>query len=131
MHDTARRESRRRPRFLNLSQIRLPVGALASVSHRASGVLLVLATPLALYVLDVSLHAPDRARALWGQVAASPLRLALVLPAWALAYHLVAGLRVLALDLGVGESLEAARASAQAAVVAGLVVALAAGAVLL
>ena len=122
---------RRRPRFLNLTQIRLPVGALASLSHRASGVLLVLATPLALFLLDRSLHDPDAARELWGAVAGSPWRLVLVLPVWALAYHLLAGLRFLALDLGRGESLPAARASAKVVLLGGLAAALATGAALL
>jgi succinate dehydrogenase / fumarate reductase cytochrome b subunit len=96
----------------------------ASIAHRASGVLLVIATPLLIYLLDLSLHQPQAFRELARPFAEWPGRLLLLVPAWALAYHLLAGLRHLALDLGLGEARPRARASAWLVLAAGALVAL-------
>jgi succinate dehydrogenase / fumarate reductase cytochrome b subunit len=110
-----------RPVFLNLAHIRFPVGAVASIGHRISGVLLVLALPLAVWALDRSLKA-DR----FPVEAGAFLRLPAALLAWAAAHHLFAGIRHLLTDVGIGASLPAARASAYAALIAAGAVGLAA-----
>ena len=48
-----------RPTFFNLLQIQLPVGALTSIVHRVTGVVLAVATPFAVYLLGLSLRGPD------------------------------------------------------------------------
>lgn len=103
-----------RPRFLNLLRIRMPVGAIASIAHRLSGILLFLCIPVAAFLLELSLRGPDgfeRAAQLLG---ALPLRLVLLILAWSLAHHLLAGIRFLLIDLEIGVALPAARASALA-----------------
>jgi hypothetical protein len=45
-----------RPVFFNLMQIQMPVGALASIGHRLSGVLLAAGLPAAVWLLDISLR---------------------------------------------------------------------------
>jgi succinate dehydrogenase / fumarate reductase cytochrome b subunit len=117
-----------RPRFLNLAQIRLPVTAGASIAHRATGLLLAVGSPLAIYLLDLSLSDPDRLRALAGGFRDSPLRVLVAVPVWVLAHHLLAGLRIMALDLGLGERREVARASAWGALGAGVAAGVLAGA---
>ncbi len=124
MRLAAREGGAARPRFLNLLQIRLPVTAAASIAHRVSGLLLVLATPVLIYLLDLSLHHPQAFGNLVHPVAGWPGRLLLLVPAWALAYHLLAGLRHLALDLGLGEARPEARASAWLVLAAGALVAI-------
>ncbi len=42
--------------FLNLAQIRFPIGAIASIAHRVSGVLLFIALPVLAALLDASLR---------------------------------------------------------------------------
>jgi succinate dehydrogenase / fumarate reductase cytochrome b subunit len=122
----------KRPVFLNLLKIRLPVAGVASFAHRVSGVLLFLLTPLALYLLDLSLRGPEgfaRAAAL---LDAWPLRLALLVGAWALAHHLFAGIRFLLIDLDLGLERTVMRRTAWAVNLAGVaVVVLAAGGLLL
>jgi succinate dehydrogenase / fumarate reductase cytochrome b subunit len=44
---------RRRPVYLNLFKIRLPLPGVVSIMHRASGALLFLLLPLLLYVLQL------------------------------------------------------------------------------
>jgi succinate dehydrogenase / fumarate reductase cytochrome b subunit len=102
------------PVFLNLFRIRFPVGAVTSIAHRLSGLLLFLSFPVLVYWLDLSLRDPaGYARAVdWLQC--GWVRLASVLIAWSLLHHLLAGLRVLLIDLGVGVERTAARRSAWA-----------------
>ena len=45
-----------RPVFLNLTQIRMPVGALTSIGHRITGMLLAAGVPVGVFLLDRSLQ---------------------------------------------------------------------------
>ncbi|QKT02414.1 succinate dehydrogenase, cytochrome b556 subunit [Ectothiorhodospiraceae bacterium 2226] len=101
-----------RPIFLDLWRIRMPAPAWASLGHRVSGVLLVLALPGALYLLQLSLRDAQgyaQAQALLGAPWLQPLLLVLV---WALLHHALAGVRFLLLDLGLGQRWPSARRSA-------------------
>ncbi len=113
------------PKFLNLFEIRFPVGAIASIGHRISGVLLILALPLAAQALERSLHSEAEFRALLAMRASPWASIATAVVAWAIAHHLLAGIRHLLMDLGVGHRLAAARASAWFVNVAALAVAIA------
>lgn len=114
----------RRPVFLNLAQIALPVGALASIAHRISGLLLAIGIPLGVYGLDLSLRDPQGFATVAAALESPPSRVAVVVMAWALAHHLFAGVRHLLMDLDVGSRLPAARRSAWMANAGGIAVAL-------
>lgn len=98
-----------RPVFLNLFRIRLPIGGIVSILHRATGVLLVLSIPLLLYLLQQALTDAvafdSLVRALRSPGAKLLTLLALVL----LAQHFFSGLRHLLLDLDIGTGKAAAR----------------------
>ncbi|MHB8562828.1 MAG: succinate dehydrogenase, cytochrome b556 subunit [Acidiferrobacteraceae bacterium] len=116
-----------RPVDQGLLHSRLPVGAVVSILHRATGVLLAIVFPGLLYALSRSLH-DERSFDAWRQMLESHGgRVLLAVVAWLLAHHLLAGIRHILLDLDVGAGLRAARASAYAilmlATVAALVVA--------
>jgi succinate dehydrogenase / fumarate reductase cytochrome b subunit len=114
--------SSERPVFLNFARLRFPVGAVASIGHRISGVLLFLALPFAVWALERSLRSERPF-----ELNAGPLaRLAFFLLAWAAAHHLFAGIRHLLSDADIGSSLRASRASAWAALIGALAVGLAA-----
>lgn len=95
-----------RPVNLDLGTIRFPITAIASITHRISGVFLVLASFVLLALLDLSLSGPAGfARA--GELLGAPLaRLLAWAVATALIYHSIAGIRHLFMDFGLGESLE-------------------------
>ena len=114
----------RRPVFLDLSRIALPVGALASIAHRVAGVLLAIGIPVGVYALDLSLRGPQGFARVAAALEGPPSRAAVVVMAWALAHHLFAGVRHLLMDLDVGSRLPAARRSAWMANAGGLAVAL-------
>jgi succinate dehydrogenase / fumarate reductase cytochrome b subunit len=113
-----------RPVFLDLTRIQMPVGALTSIGHRISGVVLVASVPIAVYLLGLSLC--DEAG--FAQVAALSTRLgvkaAVVIGVWALAHHVLGGVRHLLSDFDIGSSLRAARRSAWFVNLAGVAVAL-------
>lgn len=101
-----------RPRFLNLLLIRMPVGALTSLGHRVSGILLFLALPLAAFLLDLSLQSPEGFERA-GQLLHSPLLRAVeIVVVWSLAHHLLAGVRFLLIDVDIGVEKTPARRSA-------------------
>ena len=106
--------ARPRPTYLNLIQIRLPLPALVSILHRASGAALFLLLPLLLVLFEMSLESPQafaRFKVVFGHWA---IKLVLTGLAWAYLHHLCAGIRHLALDLDYGTELAAARASSWA-----------------
>lgn len=114
----------RLPVFLNLAQIRFPVGALASIAHRVSGVLLFLALPALALMLDAALRSEagfESVRALFAPSWWTAVAAVLV---WALAHHVLAGIRHLLMDVGIGSGLAQARASARLTLVLALAVAL-------
>jgi succinate dehydrogenase / fumarate reductase, cytochrome b subunit len=108
-----------RPVFLNLARIRYPVGAIASIGHRISGIVLVLALPFAVLALQYSLQSEAVFEGIAGW-----MRLPAALLAWAAAHHLFAGIRHLLTDVGIGAALPTARASAYAALIAAAAVGL-------
>jgi succinate dehydrogenase / fumarate reductase cytochrome b subunit len=91
-----------RPVYLNLLQIRLPVAGIMSIVHRISGVLMFLATPALIFLLDLSLSsAHGFAKA--GTLVHSDLGwLILFGMVWGLLHHLLAGIRYLLLDVHIG-----------------------------
>lgn len=121
----------KRPVFLNLLQIQMPVGALTSITHRVTGVLLALGTPGAIYVLDLSLRGPQSYQQVVGLLEAPAVRVLLIVLAWALAHHLLAGVRHLFSDIDIGSQLRAARCSAWIVNLGGVAVALLAAGVVL
>jgi succinate dehydrogenase / fumarate reductase cytochrome b subunit len=112
------RYSRRLPVFLNLAQIRFPIGAIASIAHRVSGVLLFIALPVLAVLLDASLRDEAGFASVRG-LFSSPLSLVVAgVLAWALVHHVLAGIRHLLMDVGIGGELERARTSARLVLIA-------------
>lgn len=102
----------KRPVFFHLLQLQLPVTALVSIAHRVSGILLFLALPAAIWLLDRSLNDAEGFAAAGHMLDGWPLRLAALVLLWALVHHLLAGLRLLLIDAEIGVERNAARRSA-------------------
>jgi len=109
-----------RPLFLNLLQIRMPPGAIISFGHRISGLLLVFAGPLLLYLLDLSLQSPQGFEQVAEMFEGVVPRVLLVLLGWLFFHHLLGGVRYLGIDVGLGVSRGAARRSAWMVAAGGL-----------
>ena len=120
-----------RPVFLNPTQIRMPVGALTSIGHRVTGVLLAAGVPVSVFLLDRSLQNEQGFADVSILLGHGAVRVAIVLVVWALAHHVLAGVRHLLSDFDVGSPLRLARRSAWFVNLGGVAVALLAAGVVL
>lgn len=130
MNDLERARTRR-PVYLNLLRIQMPVGALTSIMHRITGVLLVLGIPFGVHLLDRSLQGAQPYAEVTGLLDSLVFRIAVIASVWALTHHLLAGVRHLFSDIDVGSRLPVARRSAWIVNLAGLAVALMAAGIFL
>lgn len=92
----------KRPIYLNLIKIRLPVAGVMSIMHRLSGLFLAVITPAILYLLDLSLKGDQGFLQASSLLQTLPFQAMLFLLLWALMHHLLAGIRYLLLDLDIG-----------------------------
>jgi succinate dehydrogenase / fumarate reductase cytochrome b subunit len=116
-----------RPVNLDLTKFSFPLPALTSIVHRVTGVALFVGMAFLLYALDLSLASPEGFNSvkecldtfiakfvIWGIVSA-------------LLYHLVAGIKHLLMDAGIGETLEGGVLGAKLTIVISVVLIVLAG----
>ena len=103
----------KRPVYLNLFKIRLPLAGMVSLAHRASGVLLFLAIPFSVYLLHmstVSVSGFDNVLSLFDNLFIKLINTSLL---WAIAHHFFTGLRFLLIDADIGVEKQQANFSAK------------------
>jgi succinate dehydrogenase / fumarate reductase cytochrome b subunit len=100
------------PVYLNLLRIRFPVGAVTSIAHRISGVLLFLSLPFLIYLLDQSLQGSGGSDKALATVQNGWFEAGFTLLVWSLLHHLLSGIRFLLIDIEQGITLQQARRSA-------------------
>lgn len=98
-----------RPMNLNLFTIKFPVMAIASILHRASGILVFLFIPLVLWWMQQSLLSEQDFNALLVHLNSSAIKYVVWIFLAGLLYHLFAGIRHLIMDMGYCESLKLGR----------------------
>lgn len=114
-----------RPKNLNLLTIRLPVNALVSILHRATGCLLFLILPLLLIILQLSLSSARQYQTVLDLLSSPFSKLTLLGLAWAFFHHFFAGIRHLAMDVHWATSLIKARFTSKVVLVFGVLATLA------
>jgi succinate dehydrogenase / fumarate reductase cytochrome b subunit len=119
-----------RLKFLDLRLIRLPLPGLVSILHRVSGALMFLALPFMLWMLQCSLRSIETYTRLVDALHQPASKLFLTAVIWAFLHHFFAGIRFLAIDVGLGVKLGPARATSKAVLLVSLAFALLAGAYL-
>jgi succinate dehydrogenase / fumarate reductase cytochrome b subunit len=113
----------KRPVNLDIGTIKLPITSYVSILHRVSGVILFLAVALMLWVLDMSLASEQSFQSLKERLSSPISQIVIWSALAALAYHIVAGIRHLIMDLGVGEdNFQAGRRSAWLVVVVAAII---------
>lgn len=90
---------RNRPKNLNLFTIRLPINALVSILHRATGCVLFLILPVLLVTLQLSLSSAEHYQTAVSILHSPFSKLMLLGLAWAFFHHFFAGVRHLAMDV--------------------------------
>ena len=107
----------KRPVNLDLRTIKLPVTAYTSIAHRISGVILFLAIVGLLWMLDTSLSSEAGFEQIQSCLQNPLAKLVIWGVLSALIYHLIAGIRHLVMDAGVGEELESGKLGAKIVIV--------------
>lgn len=121
-------QKNQRPKFLDLTVIRLPLAGYASILHRVSGAGLFLMLPLLIWLLDLSLSSAPEHLALFASITGSiAVKLILLGLIWAFLHHFCMGLRILLIDIHVGVEKQQARSSAMGVMVVSLSLTLALG----
>ena len=115
-----------RPVNLSLTKFKYPLAAIASITHRITGVVLFVGIAFLLYLLDQSLTSAqglEHARALL----TLPLpKLVLIAIVATLIYHFVAGIKHLLLDFDIGDTIEGGSLAAQLTIaIAGVLIVMA------
>jgi len=117
----------KRPVNLDISTIHLPIAAYTSITHRISGVIVFVGVAILLWMFDLSMSSEEGFNQI-KDLMTSPLMKFIV---WgilsALAYHLVAGVKHLLMDMGIGETKEAAPLGAKITLVVSLILIVALG----
>ena len=116
---------KKRPKYLNLLEIRQPLPAVVSILHRVSGLLLFFpGIPLLLSGLEGMLDSPQGYARLQSLLAHPILKIGLIAALWFFLHHLLAGIRFLALDLHYCGALEQARLTSKVVLAAGIILTL-------
>lgn len=123
--------TRQHPVFLDLTKIRMPVGALTSIGHRISGTVLALSVPFAIWLLALSLRDDGGFAQVQTLFTQPGVKGGSVIAIWALAHHVLAGTRHLLSDFNLGSPLRVARRSAWVVNLAGVLIAIASAGILL
>jgi succinate dehydrogenase / fumarate reductase cytochrome b subunit len=116
-----------RPVNLDLRTIKLPVTAYTSILHRISGVILFVGIAIMLYALDKSLSSEEGFAAVKAGLTSPLAKLVIWGLLSALLYHLVAGIRHLIMDAGIGETLEGGKLGSKIVIAVSVVVIVLAG----
>jgi succinate dehydrogenase / fumarate reductase cytochrome b subunit len=112
--------NKKRPKHLALHKIKLPLPGIVSILHRISGLLLFIALPALLLMLQYSLTSIETYTELMSVLAHPLAKLLLLGLLWAFLHHFCAGLRYLAIDLHLVRDLAQARNSSKLVVAASL-----------
>lgn len=119
---------KQRPVNLDLTTIRFPVTAIASILHRVSGVITFVAVGILLWLLGLSLSSEEGFQAASAIVNGFFVKFILWGILTALAYHAVGGIRHMLMDFGwLEETFEAGKRSANVSFAITVVLSLLAG----
>ncbi|WP_230388846.1 succinate dehydrogenase, cytochrome b556 subunit [Piscirickettsia salmonis] len=104
--------SDKRPVNLDITTIRMPITAISSILHRISGILVFILIALLLWGLEQSLASEAGFKSITQILGSTWVKFGVWVFLSALMYHLVAGVRHLLMDIGIGETKQGGRAGA-------------------
>lgn len=107
--------------LMSIKSYNFPITAISSILHRISGVVLLIAMPLAVVGMNYSLAGPDGYKATVDLLTNSWCSVFFWLFLSAITFHVYAGFRHMLMDMGFGESMKAAKATSLIVIVLGLI----------
>lgn len=105
--------NKQRPVNLDLTTIKMPMTAKASILHRISGVAMVFAVGILLWVLSLSLSSEQGFKEVQAMLDGTFFKLIILGIEAAIIYHFLAGVRHLLMDAGYFEEKSSGNASAK------------------
>ena len=117
MEQSEQNVKKQRPVHLDLQTIRFPATAIASILHRVSGVIMLFAVGILIWMLSESLASAESFAGIQSLYDTFIVKFVVWGILTALGYHLIVGVRHLIMDTGRWEELESGNASAKAAFV--------------
>ncbi|ASJ97086.1 MULTISPECIES: succinate dehydrogenase cytochrome b556 subunit [Shewanella] len=117
MEQSEQNVKKQRPVHLDLQTIRFPATAIASILHRVSGVIMLFAVGILIWLLSESLASAESFAGIQSLFDNFIVKFVVWGILTALGYHLIVGLRHLIMDTGCWEELDSGNASAKAAFV--------------
>ncbi len=118
---------KQRPVHLDLQTIRFPATAIASILHRISGVIMLFAVGILIWLLSESLASAESFAGIQSLFDNLFVKFVVWGTLTALGYHMVVGIRHLIMDTGRWEELNSGNASAKAAFILAAVLSIIAG----
>jgi succinate dehydrogenase / fumarate reductase cytochrome b subunit len=97
--------NKQRPVNLDLTTISFPVTAISSILHRITGVFLVIGIPILLWLLGASLESKQGFDEATNYIASGFGKFLFWAILSSITYHIIAGVRHLLMDAGIGETL--------------------------
>lgn len=95
--------NKKRPVNLDLGSLKFPPMAIASILHRISGIVLFILLPVMIFLLGQSVQSEESFNQIQAMLAEPCYKFVLWSFCTALAYHILAGIRHMIMDLGFGE----------------------------
>ena len=116
-----------RPVNLDFKTLHLPLPAITSILHRISGVIVFGGVFVLLWLLSASLESESGFTDVQNWLAAPLVKVVVWGILAGLLYHLIAGVKHLVMDMGIGETLEGAKTGAKLVVVISVIAIVLAG----
>ena len=101
--------NKKRPVNLDLGSMKFPPMAVTSILHRVSGVVLFILLPVMIFLLSQSLHSEEMFNQVKIKLSEPYYKLIVWVFSTALAFHILAGIRHMIMDIGFGEDLHTGR----------------------
>ena len=117
----------KRPVNLDFKTLRLPLPAITSILHRISGVVVFGGVFVLLWLLSSSLQSERGFTDVQNWLTAPLVKVVVWGILAGLLYHLIAGVKHLIMDMGIGETLEGAKTSAKLVVIISVIAIVLAG----
>lgn len=114
--------TKQRPKFLDLTQIQLPLAAKMSILHRISGGAIFLLLPALIYLLQLSLGTNEDFETFLTITRHPLVKLIFLALTYGFVHHVCMGIRLLLIDMHRGVARDTARFTAKVVLVAGLLI---------
>ncbi|CAM4419507.1 succinate dehydrogenase, cytochrome b556 subunit [Pseudoalteromonas ostreae] len=103
------KQTKKRPVFMSLHKVKVPITAYVSFAHRVTGVLFFLSFPIVLYALYLSLDSESGFNTVVSALQHWFVKLVCLGIFTAFIYHAFAGIKHMINDMGYGEELDSAK----------------------